>query len=77
VIVNNINYLSPQTIEQKKKHMPMIIQILALDRHKNVVGLKQLMGSQPYSLDQWIPPYSLDQWIPPYSLDQWIPTLLS
>ena len=30
------------------------IQVLAWDRHKDVVELNQLMGSQPSSLDNWI-----------------------
>ena len=34
--------------------MALEIQALACDRHKNVVGLNQLMGSQPSPLDNWI-----------------------
>jgi hypothetical protein len=30
------------------------IQILARDKHKNVVRLNELMGSQPSPLDNWI-----------------------
>jgi hypothetical protein len=35
--------------------MVLEIQVLARDRHKNVVVLNQLMGSQPSPLDNWIP----------------------
>ena len=34
--------------------MTLEIQVLALDRHKNVAVLSRLMGSQPSSLDNWI-----------------------
>jgi hypothetical protein len=34
--------------------MVLEIQVLALDRHKNVAELNQLMGSQPSLLDNWI-----------------------
>jgi hypothetical protein len=34
--------------------MLMEIQVLVWDRHKYVVGLNQLMGSQPPHLDNWI-----------------------
>jgi hypothetical protein len=37
--------------------MALEIQALACDRHKNVVGLNQLMGSQPSPLDNWISYY--------------------
>ena len=30
--------------------MALEIQVLALDRHKHVAGLNQLMGSQPFFL---------------------------
>ena len=42
------NLLLPQTIEYKKRalHMMLEIQVLAWDRHTNVVGLNQLIGSQ-------------------------------
>jgi hypothetical protein len=30
------------------------IQVLACDRHKNVAGLNQLIGSQPTPLENWI-----------------------
>jgi len=35
------NHISPPIIEHKKdeQHIPMEVQILALDRHKNVAGL--------------------------------------
>jgi hypothetical protein len=33
--------------------MTLEIQVLAWDRHKNVVELNQLMGSQPSPLDNW------------------------
>jgi TPP-dependent trihydroxycyclohexane-1,2-dione (THcHDO) dehydratase len=36
------NYLSPQTIEHnKEQHMVLEIQILARERHKNIVGLNR------------------------------------
>ena len=45
------NQLSPQIIEHKKRkrqqHMVLGFHVLAWDRHKNVVGLDRLMGSQP------------------------------
>ena len=57
-MVNNLtninkmnNYLSPQMMNIKKKdHDYMMLQILAhaRDRHKNVAGVNQLMGSQPF-----------------------------
>jgi hypothetical protein len=31
----------------------------AWDRHKNVVGLNWLMGSQPFHLDNWISNYKM------------------
>jgi hypothetical protein len=34
--------------------MTLEIQILAWDRHENVVGLNRLMGSLPSSLYNWI-----------------------
>jgi hypothetical protein len=34
--------------------MTLEIQVLAWGRHKNVVGLNWLMGSQPSPLDNWI-----------------------
>jgi hypothetical protein len=34
--------------------MTLEIQILTWDRHKDVVGLNQLMGSQPSPFDNWI-----------------------
>jgi hypothetical protein len=34
------------------------IQVLALDIHKNVAGLHQLMESQPSPLDNWISIYN-------------------
>jgi hypothetical protein len=40
-----ITDLSSQIIEHKKDHE----QVLAWDRHKNVVGLNRKMGSQPFS----------------------------
>jgi hypothetical protein len=30
------------------------IQVLALDRHTDVVGLNRLIGSQPAALENWI-----------------------
>jgi hypothetical protein len=30
------------------------IQVLACDRHKNVVGLNRLMGFNPTPLENWI-----------------------
>jgi len=44
------NYLSHPIIKHKKdlKHMPMEIQVLTWDRHKQVAGLNWLMGSQSY-----------------------------
>jgi hypothetical protein len=43
------NYLSPYVTEYQEKtlqHMTLEIQILAYqNKHKNVVGLKRLMGS--------------------------------
>jgi hypothetical protein len=47
--INKTNYhLSPETIEQEKepRHMALEIHILAWNRHKHVVGLNRLMGSQ-------------------------------
>jgi hypothetical protein len=35
-------------------HVTLEIQVLASDRHKNVVGLKRLMGSQHSPLDNWM-----------------------
>ena len=39
--------------EHKKnpRYMTLEIQVLAWDRHKNVVGLNRLMGSQPSPLE--------------------------
>jgi hypothetical protein len=34
--------------------MALEIQVLALDRHKNVAGLNRLMGSEPSPSDNWI-----------------------
>jgi len=34
--------------------MTIVIQVMAWDRHKNVAGLYRLLGSQPFSLDNWI-----------------------
>jgi hypothetical protein len=34
--------------------MALEIQVLALDRHKNVAGLNRLMGFQPSKCDNWI-----------------------
>jgi len=34
--------------------MSMEIKVLGLDRHKNVAGLNQLMGSQSSPVDNWI-----------------------
>jgi hypothetical protein len=40
------NYISPQIIAHKKtNHMPIKIQYLAWDRHKNIARLNRLMGS--------------------------------
>ena len=39
---------------KRPQHVTLEIQALAWDRHKNVVGLNQLMGSQHSSLDDWI-----------------------
>jgi len=33
--------------QKRPQHMMLEIQVLAWDRHKNVVGLNWLMGSQP------------------------------
>ena len=46
------NQLSPQTTEHKKDHD--ILQTWHWDRHKNVVGLNQLMGSQSSSPDNLV-----------------------
>jgi hypothetical protein len=40
---------------KKRQHMTLGIQVLTSDRHKNVVGLNQLMGSQLSPFDDWIP----------------------
>ena len=47
---------SPQIIEHRKRpqQLPIEIQVLAWDRHKNMAGLNQLIGSQPSSLDNRI-----------------------
>ena len=42
---------SPQ---DSPRHMTLEIQVLVWDSHKHLAGLKQLMGSQPSSLDNWI-----------------------
>jgi len=36
---------------KKRQHMTLGIQVLTSDRHKNVAGLNQLMGSQPSPFD--------------------------
>jgi len=36
-------------LTQNKGHMTLEILLLTWDRHKNVAGLNQLMGSQPFS----------------------------
>lgn len=57
VMVNNStkinktnNYLSPQIIVKNIMTLSMELQVLDWDRHKNVAGLKQIMGgiSPPY-----------------------------
>jgi len=55
------NHLSPSFTEHKKgpQHMTLEIQVLAWDRHKNVVGLNQLMGSQPSPLG--VPSFGIKQ----------------
>jgi hypothetical protein len=42
-------HLMPFTPKKKRPgHMALEILLLAWDRHKNVAGLNQLMGSQPF-----------------------------
>jgi glycine cleavage system regulatory protein len=36
---------------KRPRHMTLEIQVLALDRHKNVAELKRLMGSKSFRLD--------------------------
>ena len=48
--INKTNdHLSPQLNEHKniQQHMSYEIQVLTWDRHKNEVGLNQLIGSKP------------------------------
>ena len=47
VNISTNNHLSSQIIQHKKNmtYMVLKIQVLDWDRHKNVVGLNQLMGS--------------------------------
>ena len=48
------SHLEPLSIKIHHKHMALEIQVLALDRHKNVAGLNRLMGSEPSPSDNWI-----------------------
>jgi hypothetical protein len=38
----------------RHKDVTLKIQVLSWDRHKDVAGLTLLMGSQPFSLNNWI-----------------------
>ena len=40
--------------QDSPRHMTLEIQVLVWDSHKHLAGLKQLMGSPPSSLDNWI-----------------------
>jgi hypothetical protein len=49
------NRLLPQIIEHKKDHkITLEINVLAWERHKNMVELNRLIGYKPSPLDIWI-----------------------
>ena len=48
--INKRNDLSPDTIERKRNHDILEIEVLTWDKNKNVAVLKLLMGSQPSPL---------------------------
>jgi hypothetical protein len=60
VVINNssnINKgktaLSPKYTE-RRGHMPTEMKVLVLNRHKNMVGLNQLMHSETFLLNNWV-----------------------
>jgi len=48
------SHLNSLNITKRPWHMMLEIQVLTWDRHKNVVGLNRLMGSQSSCLHNWI-----------------------
>ena len=56
-IIKTNNHISPQILEHKEDWHTVRFKkyrFLALDRHKNVMGLNQITGFQPSPLDNWI-----------------------